>query len=319
VLAIGGFWRGLSSGAPVNNVSFHPLLQMYVIFNNNFECYLADADNLAEVATHEIGHGIGLGHSSEFDAIMRSSSYGGRGPRLGSDDIDAAHCHYPHTLTLLAPNGGEAWNVGDTETISWSATPEAGESPGTVDLEYSTDGGSSWLVLADATPNDGSYDWPVADAPGTDVRLRVARHALGTLRSPYPVSSCSNDMSDGSLSISTAVPVAGLVGADVTLEKLPAGALRVRWGTSCSANADGYAIYAGSLAALRAGSWDPAPVSCDAGTELAKEFVPVGAGSYYLVAARAGAAEGSLGVDSAGRERPAATAACAIREAPSCP
>jgi len=318
VLAVGGYWRNGALGAPINNVSFHGLLQMYVIFNNNFECYLANADNLAEVATHEIGHGIGLGHSGESDAIMRSSSYGDRGPRLGIDDIDAAHCHYPHTLTLLAPNGGETWTVGDTETISWSTTLEASENPGSVDLEYSMDGGLSWLPLADETANDGSYDWRVENAPGDDVRLRVARHALGTLAAPYPASSCSNDMSDSSLSISKAAPIAGAVGADVALEKLTGGALRVRWSTSCSEDADGYAIYEGSLTALRAGLWDHAPIRCDAGPELAEELVPGGAANYYLVAARAGTTEGSLGAGSAGQERPAAAAACAIREAPSC-
>lgn len=318
VLAVGGYWRSVSSAALINNVSFHPALQLYVILNNSFECFLANADNLAEVVTHEIGHGIGFGHSGESDAIMRSGSYGSRGPRLGDDDIDAAHCHYPHTLTLLAPNGGEVWTAGSTETIAWSATSEAGGDPGSVDLEYSTDGGSSWLPIAAGTANDGSHSWTVANAPGDDVRLRVVRHALGTLTSPYPVSSCSNDMSDNSLSITTSPPVAGSVSADVTLEKLAGGSIRVRWGTSCSGDVDDYAIYAGSLAALRAGSWDHTPVSCSAGTDLVEDIVPGGGASYYLVAARAGAAEGSLGADSAGQERPAAAAACAIREAPSC-
>ncbi len=318
VVAIGGYWRGASSAVPINNVSFHPILQMYVILNNNFECFLADADNLAEVATHETGHGIGFGHSSASDAIMRSSAYGNRGARLGDDDIDAAHCHYPHTLTLLAPNGGEVWSAGNTETIAWSATAEAGGDPGTVDLEYSTDGGSSWLPIAVGTVNDGSYAWAVANAAGDDVRVRVVRHALGTLTSPYPLSSCSNDMSDNSLSITAAPPVAGSVGASATLEKLAGGSIRVRWSTSCSGNADNYAIYEGSLAALRAGSWDHTPVRCNAGTDRVEDFVPSSGASYYLVSARAGVAEGSLGTDSVGHERPQAAAPCAVREAPSC-
>jgi len=203
VLAIGGYWRDESIGAPVNQVSFHRALQMYVIFNNNFECFLGNPENLAEVATHEIGHGLGFGHSNVADSIMRSSAYGNRGPRLGNDDIDAAHCHYPHTMTLVEPNGGVLWNTGESETIAWNVTPEVGSDSGTVDLEYTTDDGASWKPIAAGTANDGSYEWSVADDPAPTVTIRVVRHILGTMVSSYP-NGCSSDLSDGALSIGEA-------------------------------------------------------------------------------------------------------------------
>ena len=40
------------------------------------------------------------------------------------------------TLTLTAPNGGEAWAVGSTHNITWTSTYLTG----TVELHYSTDG-----------------------------------------------------------------------------------------------------------------------------------------------------------------------------------
>ena len=92
----------------------------------------------------------------------------------------------------------------------------------------------------------------------------------------------------------------------------------MRWGPAGSGNDDNYAIYAGSLAEWRAGSWDQTPVHCNAGTDRVEDFVPSSGASYYLVSARAGVAEGSLGTDSAGHERPQAAAPCAVREAPSC-
>ena len=314
VLAIGGYWRSGSTGAPVNGVAFHPALQMYVIFNNNFECYLANPDNLAEVAAHELGHGLGFGHSGTSDAIMRSSAYGNRGPRLGDDDIDAAHCHYPHTLNLSSPNGGEQWTAGSVANVTWTVTTEAGGDHGSVNLEYSTDGGSTWMPLANGVSNDGSQAVTVPDDPGTDVRVRVLRPSRTAVPPPYPVDACSSDMSDSALTIAAAP--AGTIGDGLRIEK-NGSMIRLRWPVSCSATADDYAIYEGTLAGLRSGAWDAVPASCSAGTDLIEDIAPGNGSLYYLVAVRAGSAEGSLGSDTTGQPRPESALACAPREADS--
>jgi hypothetical protein len=168
VLAMGGYWRSGTVGRTVNNVAFYPIVRQYLIFNNNFQCFLGNPDNLAEVAAHELGHGIGFGHSTVADAIMRASAYGnGRGPRLGNDDRDAAHCFYPHTLTVTSPAGGESWPAGSLHWVDWTVTPEAGPDPGTVDLEYSVNSGLSWTVIGAGEPNDGVYAWTVPSFPGS--------------------------------------------------------------------------------------------------------------------------------------------------------
>lgn len=317
-LAIGGYWNSGSGGTTVNNVTFRPALRLYVIFNNNFECFLGIADNLAEVATHELGHGLGYGHSAVADAVMRSSAYGGgRGPRLGNDDIDGAHCHYPHALTLSSPNGGESWPAGSVRTIAWTATAEMGSDPGTVSLEYSTDGGTAWSPIVVGTSNDGVHAWTVPNAPGTQTRVRVIRpNRVSPTPSPYP-SACSSDASNANFTITAASASAGSVpesGTPVRVNKAAGSDLAFTWGTSCSGQAADYAIYEGTLAALRSGSFDHVPLTCAAGTDLAQTLTP-GAGSrYYLLAARAGSIEGALG-----HGRPASASACAPREASSCP
>ncbi len=322
-LAIGGYWRSGSITSSVNNASFYPALRLYVIFNNNFECFLGNAENLAEVATHELGHGLGFGHSSVADAVMRSFAYGGsRGPRLGDDDRDGAHCHYPHTLTLTAPNGGETWPAGATRTIAWTSTAESGPDAGTVDLEWSSNGGSPWTTIVSATPNDGAHPWTVPNVPGSQHRVRVIRpNRVAPTPSPYP-SACSSDTSDGSFQITAAPPVAGQVpsggATPLRVDRGAAGAVFLSWGPSCSSGASDYAVYEGSLAALRAMTWDHAPAVCSAGADLTETLVP-GAGSrYFLVAPRAGTLEGLLGASSWG-PRPASSSACAPREATSCP
>ena len=77
--------------------------------------------------------------------------------------------------------------------------------------------------------------------------------------------------------------------------------------------------YEGTLAALRVGVTDLAPVTCVAGTDLTETFVPGAGDRYYLVAATVAGAEGALGLTSAGTPRLQAPGACAIRETASCP
>lgn len=326
-LAIGGYWRSGSGTKTVNGVTFYPTLKQYVIFNNNFQCFLGNADNLAEVATHEIGHGIGFGHSTVTDAIMRSSAYGNsRGPRLGNDDRDGAHCHYPHTIAVTSPNGGESWEVDSTHAVTWTVTSEAGADPGLVDIEYSGDGGAAWSVISAGEPNDGSYAWTVKVGAGTQGLIRVIRHnKVAPTPAPYP-EACSKDASNATFSITASAPSAvagtmpdGSFGAPLRVDKGSGGALTLTWGASCSATASDSAIYEGTLAALRSGSWDHAPKTCAAGTDLTETIVPGAADTYYLVAPLAGGMEGLLGSATSGGQRPPSASACAPREASSCP
>ena len=80
-------------------------------------------------------------------------------------------------LTLLSPNGGETWIVGDQEQITWSFTDLAGS----VKLEYSTDGFSTPHTIAADTSNDGSYFWTVPDAPSDNVLVRVSSTLTATI------------------------------------------------------------------------------------------------------------------------------------------
>jgi hypothetical protein len=320
VLAVGGYWRsGTLSQEQVNGVSFYPAMQAYVIFNNGFDCFLGDPDNLAEVAAHELGHGLGFGHSAESDSIMRSFAYGFRGARLADDDRDAAHCHYPHTLQITSPNGGEEWAAGSLQTVTWASTAESGPDPGVVDVEYSTNGGSDWTSIAAGTPNDGSHTWSVPLAPSDQTRVRVVRYPLGGgLQAAFP-EGCSGDGSDASFVVVEEPPVAGAVpdgttGAPLRIEQAGAGQLRLSWGASCSAATDNYAVYEGSLVSLRGGAWDHASVSCS-GSDVVEYVNPSAGDRFFLVAPLAGATEGDLGVASSGSPRPEPASACGVRQA----
>ncbi|MFQ5767050.1 MAG: matrixin family metalloprotease [Acidobacteriota bacterium] len=318
---MGGYWRGSTPKKLINNVNFNPALRLYLIFNDGFECFLANPDNLAEVATHELGHGIGFGHSSVPDAIMRSSAYGNRGPRLGLDDQDAVHCHYPHTFTLVSPRGGDVLQAGTIHRILWNSSFEAGPDTGALDIDLSLDGGTSWSSIVKLTPNDGAFDWLVPATTTSLARIRLIRpNQVSPTPSPYPAA-CSQVNSAASFAISP--PQAGLVpdggtAPPLLLAPAPGGLITFTWGGSCSAGATDYAIYEGSLSALHSGVWDLSPLTCSAGTDLTQTVAPSPGARYYLVTALTGAAEGSPGWSSSGAPRPASATACLPQEAPGC-
>lgn len=321
-LAIGGYWRSGSWNKTVNNVTYHPAQRLYLIFNNAFECFLGNANNLAEVATHEIGHGIGFGHSTVSDAVMRATAYGNnRGPRLGDDDRDAAHCTYPHTLGVTAPNGGESWAAGSVHPITWTATSEAGADAGVVNLEYTVDG-TTWKPVSAGESNDGSYSWTVPGDPSAGAKVRVVRpNRVQPTPAPYP-SACSVDPSNAAFTITAATAGTspdGKTGTALRVARAAAGQITVTWGATCSGGASNYAIYEGTLAALHAGTWDHAAKTCAAGTDLTETITPGAGGRWYVVAPLTATSEGRLGKTSAGVDRPAAAAACLPREASSCP
>lgn len=74
------------------------------------------------------------------------------------------------SVIVSAPNGGEVWPIGATETIQWSSQFVGGN----VRVELSRDGGATYpeVLFAD-TANDGSEAWTVTGPQTTTARMRV--------------------------------------------------------------------------------------------------------------------------------------------------
>jgi hypothetical protein len=82
---------------------------------------------------------------------------------VGNDHPDA---------TVLGPNGGEAAS-GDQVTISWTEAAHGGAAVGSRSLYYSSDGGSSWTLIAKGV-GPSPYAWDIGGLPnGTRYRVRV--------------------------------------------------------------------------------------------------------------------------------------------------
>ena len=254
---------------------------------------------------------------------MRAWAYGDRGAVLGADDRDAVDCIYPHTFTILAPNGGESWTAGTVRTITWTSSTEPGSDPGTVNVEWSSDAGVTWRTIAEGERNDGSLPWVVPNVPGIRTRVRVTRRSTTAAPSGGLAAVCSQDSSNASFTIRPGFGPAGAIpdgssGPPLRVTRTAAGTLVVAWGASCGAPTN-YALYEGTLDALRAGQWDHRPLTCQAGSDLSETVTPGPGDRYYLAAPIAAQAEGSLGAGSAGLLRPASASPCALRESAGCP
>ena len=75
-----------------------------------------------------------------------------------------------NTLTVLTPNGGELYLLGDIVPITWDSGGAVGAD---VEILLHDSGGMS--TIAASTPNDGAFDWeiPLGQAVGADYTIEV--------------------------------------------------------------------------------------------------------------------------------------------------
>ena len=74
------------------------------------------------------------------------------------------------TFTVTSPNGGESWQAGSTQNITWTSQGAVGD----VKIEYSTNNGSSWTTVAASTANDGTHPWTIPNTPSATCLVRVS-------------------------------------------------------------------------------------------------------------------------------------------------
>ena len=82
-------------------------------------------------------------------------------------------------IKLLKPNGGESLLIGSNEPIKWYS-----DIPSLINIkiEYSTDGGLNWNLIASAVPiSDSSYIWNVPNTPSIHCVIKISDVANAAL------------------------------------------------------------------------------------------------------------------------------------------
>jgi len=115
------------------------------------------------------------------------------------------------SVTLLSPNGGEMWGIGELNDITWSSV---GEQFDEVGISYSSDGGLTWFDVVALTADDGIHPWLVDGPESSEYLMRVTAAGMPEV----------DDTSDGTFVVYqpvawlTVYPASGDVPAGETLE-----------------------------------------------------------------------------------------------------
>jgi hypothetical protein len=180
VIAMGGPWFFASTRA-FQGKRYHEAAEADIVTNDGTECFFRDNPRVAEeVFAHELGHTLGLGHSTQRGALMYSFAHNdGRGALLADDDRAAVAALYgtgggSGTVRLAAPARLTARATKSTEVALTWRDKAAGEESYRVEVKrkgqpwqevLSLPAGATSAVVPDLLPRT-TYFFRVRAAAG---------------------------------------------------------------------------------------------------------------------------------------------------------
>jgi hypothetical protein len=137
MLAVGGITRySTSDTKTVNGMTFNRGIEANVSINPYALCNFSNRCQFQEMLTHELGHALGLGHSSDISATMSAyAHFDGRCASLTADDTTGVKSIYPG-----------ASNTGSLSIVTGSDLPSV-----KVERDYA--------IALEARGGAGGYRW----------------------------------------------------------------------------------------------------------------------------------------------------------------
>jgi Putative Ig domain/Matrixin/Ig-like domain from next to BRCA1 gene len=182
VLALGGLgWNGNSR--IINGVTYLQAQGGFISFNPFASCSFGNHCNVREITTHEMGHAMGLGHSTDPSATMYAfAHFDGRCATVMPDDIAG--------ITTIYPGAGGG---GTPLSISTTSLPN-----GTVGALYTATlqatGGTlpySWSVTSGALPAGLSLNAATGTISGTPSTAATSNFTVQVQDSASPAGSAT--------------------------------------------------------------------------------------------------------------------------------
>jgi predicted GH43/DUF377 family glycosyl hydrolase len=122
-------------------------------------------------------------------------------------------------VTVTSPNGGEDWMKTKTYPVTWVAVGNLNST--SVNLEYSTDNGTTWSSIADRQPKTGLYKWTVANTETSGALVKVTVTDID--------GDVATDTSDATFAIDPPAPKSGAFLSPAEGAVLVPGTHEVRW------------------------------------------------------------------------------------------